>query len=262
MHETELGGLAVLAGRWPLNPRLPLLLFVHGAGGSRLLWLAQVRALTEVANPVALDLPGHGRSAGPGRSDVAGYAAAVREVIHGSGLPHAVLCGLSMGGAIVQQLLLDVEGDGIRGGVLISTGARLRVSPAIFEAIDRDYPAYLRLMGEWLAAPGTPAAVRDAVVTQAAACPATVTRSDFDACEGFDARERLSRIACPVLVIQAEQDLLTPPPYGRFLADKIPDATLVMVPEAGHIVPVEQPHAVNQAIGDFIRGLRLPGCGS
>jgi pimeloyl-ACP methyl ester carboxylesterase len=254
MHASTLAGIHFLAGRWPFDPQLPLLLFIHGAGGSHLLWLAQLRALAARANTVAIDLPGHGRSAAPGCRQVADYAAAVRGFIAAAGLQRSLVCGLSMGGAIAQSLLLE-GAPGLVGGILISTGARLRVLPAIFDLLERDFPAYLDLLGQMLAAPEADPRVIEAAVREAAACPAEITRGDFEACDRFDVVARLPAIAHPVLVIAAEGDRLTPPKYGRLLADKIPGARLALVPQAGHIAPLERPEAVSALIEGFLSEL-------
>ncbi len=251
MRERTLAGLHFIAGRWPFDPQLPLLLFIHGAGGSRLLWLSQVRSLGDIANTAAIDLPGHGRSPGPGRNRIGDYAELVRTFVEAAGLPRSLICGLSMGGAISQQVLLDGV-SGLAGGILISTGARLRVLPAIFNTIERDYPAYLEMLGQLLAAPGVDPGMLQAVLREAAACGPVVTKGDFSACDRFDLTERLPEIVHPVLVIAAEQDMLTPPKYGRLLSERIPAAKLALVPGSGHIVPVEQPELVNGLIREFI----------
>ena len=64
MEEREAANLAFLTGEWPLHPARPTLIFLHGAGGSSNHWLPQLDALVEVANTIAIDLPGHGRTAG------------------------------------------------------------------------------------------------------------------------------------------------------------------------------------------------------
>ena len=75
----------------------PALLLLHGAGGSHLVWPGALRRLAET-RVLALDLPGHGRSAPPGRRTIAHYAAAVNDFIAAAGLPEVVIAGHSMGG--------------------------------------------------------------------------------------------------------------------------------------------------------------------
>ena len=110
MHERESSHLGYLAGNWPPDPNLPTLVFIHGAGSSSVHWTVQLEALLDVANTVAVDLPGHGRSPGPGMDTVAGYTRALVDFVDELGLPRPVLAGFSMGGAIAQQALLDCPG--------------------------------------------------------------------------------------------------------------------------------------------------------
>jgi pimeloyl-ACP methyl ester carboxylesterase len=63
---------------------------------------------------------------------------------------------------------------------------------------------------------------------------------------------RLAEIQVPVLVVTAEHDRLTPPKHGEFLEKNIPNATRVHIADAGHIVSMEQPARVNQAVVGFL----------
>jgi pimeloyl-ACP methyl ester carboxylesterase len=67
--------------------------------------------------------------------------------------------------------------------------------------------------------------------------------------------ERLSSIGVPVLVITSEDDMLTPPKYGEFLAEKIQKAQRVHIMDAGHIVPLEKSVDVNRAITEFLENV-------
>jgi pimeloyl-ACP methyl ester carboxylesterase len=64
---------------------------------------------------------------------------------------------------------------------------------------------------------------------------------------------RLHRITAPTLVLWGHEDRIVQPSYARIFADAIRDARLVMVPNAGHLIGVEQPDAYAKAIGDFGR---------
>jgi 3-oxoadipate enol-lactonase len=68
----------------------------------------------------------------------------------------------------------------------------------------------------------------------------------------FDVQKRLGEIHVPTLVITGECDTTVPLPVQRVLAEKIPGATQVMIPNAGHAVIVDQPEAFNQALRGFI----------
>jgi len=80
-----------------------------------------------------------------------------------------------------------------------------------------------------------------------------VIRGDFLACDRFDVMDRLGKIHCPTLVLCGEEDRLTPPKYSHLLRDSIADAALTVIPDAGHMVMLEQPQQVNRAIEEFFQ---------
>lgn len=256
MKELEVGEFGFIAGKWPLDPGLTTLLFIHGAGGSSMLWPEQVSRLGERANTLALDLPGHGRSRGPGRSKVSDYADAVVDFIGEAGAPRVVPVGLSMGGAITQQLLLDHPGV-FPAAVLVSTGSKLRVLPQIFETIDKDFAGFIKLMGKFSASPKTPPEVLKPVLDDTARCDPRVAYNDFTACDAFNVMPRLGEIDVPVLVVTGEDDMLTPCKYGEFIADNLKWSKRVHLADCGHMVPVEKPDELIEAISGFMddRGL-------
>ncbi len=142
MQELQAGGIGYLAGDWPLDLQKPTIVFMHGAGGSRLIWHDQIKGLSARVNTVALDLPGHGRSSGTGKRTIADYAEVVVKFITETGIQDPILCGLSLGGAIVQQVLLN-QPNLLKAGILFGTGASMKVAPTIFESIDKDYNGFV-----------------------------------------------------------------------------------------------------------------------
>jgi pimeloyl-ACP methyl ester carboxylesterase len=251
MEMRSIDGIAFKAGAWPLVPERPTVVFVHGSGGSHVLWGPQVQMLAGDMNTVALDLPGHGASAGPACDRVADYAAIVARFIARLGARRNVACGLSLGGAIVLQMLLDYP-DKLAGAVLAGTGARLRVLPAIFEAIAADYPGFVALQGQIGASPATDPRKLAPIQGATADCPPAVTAGDFRACDRFDVMARLGEIDRPVLVICGADDKLTPPKYSDYLVQQIRGARGVRIPRAGHLAPLEQPADVVNAIRAFV----------
>lgn len=226
---------------------LPALVAVHGAGGSSRHWGYQLSGLSDLAQVIALDLPGHGRSIGPQHSTVDEAAERVLALLDGLGIERAVLMGHSMGGATVQTIALRAP-ERVAGLVLVGTGARLRVHPTILSGILDDWLATTRLITEWSYAPQTaPAQLARATEELRATAPA-VLHADYRACDGFDLIAEAARIDVPTLLIVGAQDRMTPPKYSEFLARTLPDARLVLVPDAGHSVMIEQPQPVNAAI--------------
>jgi pimeloyl-ACP methyl ester carboxylesterase len=256
MEEMLWGEYAFICGQWPLDPRRSTLVFIHGAGESSRLWHAQVEGLKSRANTVALDLPGHGRSGGAARRRVEDYAAVTVDFITAIAAPSPIPCGLSMGGAITQQLLLDHSAH-VRGGIIISSGARLRVLPSLFEMIDAGMPAYVEMIDRLGFSEKTPPSVKKPFLEDSLNARPEVAHGDFTACDGFDVMQRLGAIQAPVLIITAEDDRLTPSKYGEFLEMNIPKAVRAHILDAGHFVPIEKPLDVNAAIIRFLDAHKL-----
>jgi pimeloyl-ACP methyl ester carboxylesterase len=251
MEERKIGGVGFIAGRWPLDAEKSTIVFIHSSGGNGRFWLAQVQDLAQRVNTVALDLPGHGRSGKDGKNSVADYARAVLEFIEAADIPHPIPCGLSIGGAIVQQLLLDYA-EQFQAGILIGTGARLKVLPMFFETIEKDYSKFVEMLCKFSGSEKTAPEVIQAFRDDLQKCDPQVTFGDFEACNRFDVMDRLAQISVPVMVISAQDDKLTPPKYADFLESAISDTTRAHILDAGHIAPMEKPQEVNQAIIEFL----------
>lgn len=252
MKRDQAGETSFLRGQDAWDEKRPTLVFIHGAGESALLWEAQVEGLGHVANTIALDLPGHGKSGGAARKSVPEYAAFVAEFITRLALPRPVPCGLSMGGAITQQLLLD-HGGLFQEGIIVSSGARLRVWPGLFDLLLKDPDGYVAWIDRMGFSPKTPEPVKRPFLEDSRQADPEVAWGDFKACDAFDVMSRLAEIRQRVLVISAEDDRLTPPKYGEYLEQHIAGARRVHILDAGHFVPIENPAAVNAAIASFLQ---------
>jgi|YNPBryantNP2012_1023418.scaffolds.fasta_scaffold04080_4 pimeloyl-ACP methyl ester carboxylesterase len=226
------------------------LLLIHGAGGNHLVWPAALRRLAGAA-VYALDLPGHGRSSGTGRQRIEEYAADVVALLDGLGLSRAVLVGHSMGGAIAQMVALDYP-DRVERLVLVGTGARLRVAPAILEGIEENLTQVADLLAAWGWGPGADPRLVAAGRRMMLRSDPRVILGDFRACDQFDVRERAGEIRAPTLVITGAEDVMTPPKYGQWLAEHIPGARFVPVAGAGHMVMLERPAEVAAAIQSLL----------
>jgi pimeloyl-ACP methyl ester carboxylesterase len=239
--------------RRPLpQDRLPVV-FIHGAGGSHQHWLYQVRDLP--GSPTyALDLPGHGRSEGSGRDTIAAYGDWIIAFFEAAGFEQAVLVGHSMGGGIALDVALRYPAR-VGGLGLVATGARLRVAPIIFDAIQQDAQAAVRLICEWAFGPEASPEMLRLGRRQMGLTPADVLYNDFLACDRFDAMGQLGEIAVPTFALCGAEDRLTPSKYAIYLRDHIAGATLHLVEGAGHMVMLENPQAVVRVMGTFLERL-------
>ena len=223
---------------------------VHGAGGSHLNWPAEMRRLPG-ASVYALDLPGHGRSTGAGRRTIGEYVAVLVSFLDTLGLADAVIVGHSMGGAVALETALS-HPERVRGLVLIGSGARLQVAPAILQGILEDFEGMVKLFGEWVYGPDVPDDLKRQGQQLMAETSPKAMYGDFLACDAFDVMAQLGEIHAPTLVITGTLDRLTPVKYATFVAQNISGAQLVLVENAGHMVMVERPRKVSEAVARFV----------
>jgi pimeloyl-ACP methyl ester carboxylesterase len=205
----------------------------------------------------ALDLPGHGKSAGRGLQSVAAYADVVLQWLETVDLHRAVLVGHSMGGAIVQHLALQAK-DQVVGLGLVGTGARLRVHPEILQntVTENTYRTAIDMIVQWAFSPQTPPNLVELAAQRMVETRPSVLHSDFLASDGFDILDQVAEIRQPTLVLCGADDQLTPLRYSQFLADQIPNAQLQVVPGAGHMVMLEKPREVSEALVMFLDSVR------
>jgi pimeloyl-ACP methyl ester carboxylesterase len=238
---------------------------VHGAGGTRVHWPAELRRFSG-ATVYTLDLPGHGRSGGQGYDTIEEYAEAVAAFLDAVGIEQAVVAGHSMGGAIAMTLPLNqapstgrrgelVEPSGqarVAGLVLVATGARLRVAPAILEGIRSDPEGIVQLITRFAWSPDVAPPLTELGRQALREAGPDVLWADFMACDRFDVMERLGEIEVPTLVMAGSADQLTPVKYARFLNEHIPGACMVTIEGAGHMVMLERPAEAAKAVGEFL----------
>jgi 3-oxoadipate enol-lactonase len=82
--------------------------------------------------------------------------------------------------------------------------------------------------------------------------PAETYAGTCEALAAWDFRDRLGEIAAPTLVIAGAEDPATPPAHAELIAERIPGARLVVLEDASHFAPVEQPEAFAQAVLDHL----------
>lgn len=226
----------------------PPLVLIHGAGGSHLDWPGELRRIP-VVNTLTFNLPGHGRSDPPGRKRIEDYAEDTLALLDGLEVRRAVLCGHSMGGAVCQTLALD-RPDRVAGLVLIATGAKLRVAPDLLAAVKQDPDSAYDIIARRLWPEGK---LREQGRERLAQTPPDVLRDDLLACDAFNLMDQVRYIDAPALVIGGTNDPLTPPKFSRYLAKQIPDADLMIVEGAGHMVMLQRPARVSGAVEDFVQ---------
>lgn len=230
----------------------PPVVLIHGAGGSHLYWPSEIRRLKPY-RILAPDLPGHGKSRGRGLQSVSAYATRLVQWLDALDLPRAVLVGHSLGSAIALRIALDFP-EIVLGLGLLDAGVRLRVHPDILEnlASESTYRLAIENILALAFSPQAPARLVELAAQRMSETRPAVLHGDFLACDTFDVMERVSEITQPTLVMCGLDDQLTPPRYSQFLADRIPEARLKIIPNAGHMLMLEKPQVVADELTLFL----------
>ena len=242
----------------------PVVLMLHGMMGTLSDWQLVCGPLAAHAEVVALDLPPFGMSDKPPVIySLAFYADLLTRFVTALGLREVMLVGHSFGGKVASYTAA-MHPEWVSGLVLVASDGYLE-KPKHSRAFA--YEPLMRLTTKLAARflprfargvfpPGTaiPAAfLRDAVAFfRDPATPralAAVGRSEraLDLMAS-DAAPRLAHLAVPVRILHGMKDRVVNPADARRAAALLPHATLTLLPDAGHMIPIEQPQAVIDAV--------------
>ena len=241
---------------------LPVIL-IHGLGMDRHMWAGQVRDLAKRYKVITYDLIGHGESSKkPGPYNLGMFAEQVRLLADARGLDRFALVGFSLGGLIAQTFALThperLTAVVVMNAIYDRTVEERTAVRARAEAIAREGPAATvdAALGRWLtpgfrrARPDIEAIIRRRVMTNDPVAYAAAYRVFAEA--DPELAGRLHGIRCPALVITGEDDVGSNPHMAKRMAEAIPGAELVILPDLRHLAPMEGPEAMNAALLDFL----------
>ena len=225
------------------------IIFVHGSGGTSNTWKNQLK-LEIGYDLISFDLPSHGLSSEYLELSLNLYVKILNDFICSLNYNEVVLCGHSLGGAIIQSYYYSFP-QNVKALILIGTGGRLRVSPEILEGLKSNYEEFLKTLPSGAFNHSTSEDIINDYVKETSTVGAKVTFADFSICDNFDTIEKTSGITIPCLIIVGKKDKLTPIKYSEFFHNKIENSELHIINEAGHMVMLEKPVEVNSAIKSF-----------
>jgi pimeloyl-ACP methyl ester carboxylesterase len=243
------------------DPAKPAVLFVHGAGMDHSVWPLQARHFAYRGwNALALDLPGHGRSAGDLLTSIEAIADWLARLIDALGIGQAALVGHSMGAFAVLECAARTPGK-VRQIALLGVAPAMPVHPALLEAAARALPLGARMICDWGFGPAghfgghrSPGSwMLGHALTLLGHSAGPRLHTDLAACNAYQGGlDAAGRIRCRALVIAGELDRMTPARQGARLADAIAGAMFVSVPACGHMMMVERPDATRDALDAFL----------
>ena len=258
------------------DAKLPTLVFIHGAQHDHSVWILQSRWFAHRGYSVlALDLPGHMRSAGPPLATVEAMADAIAAAIAASGAQRTLLVGQSMGSLIALEVARRRAASTV-GVALIGTASPMKVSDALLAATRDDPAAAMEMINVWSHGPQLAAFDRKpsnpgpgfSIYWQnqrlmeriEARNGKNVLAIDFAACNAYAAGVDAARaLACPALVIQGESDSMTPLRAAQSLIDAFSDVKVVRLPRTGHAAMAENPEGVRRALAAFAQRVFAQG---
>ncbi len=226
------------------------IIFIHGAGGSSATWFMQLKGLSKSYHVVAIDLNGHGKTRDRAEGDIVhSYLHDVDEVVTKFDRPF--LAGHSMGGALTQLYALS-HPDNVAGIILVGTGAKLRVTPIVFNLLENDFEGYVEAVRDFMFYENTSEEMIEASKHEVRKCPVPIIRRDFELCDHFDIMDKVSQINIPTLIIVGDKDVMTPLKYAQYLSDKIQGSVMHVIESAGHSVMLEQFNVFNELVKEWI----------
>jgi 3-oxoadipate enol-lactonase len=241
------------------------LLLVHGFPFDRTMWRHQLAALGRCKR-IAPDLRGVGGSTAPPAVDgygLAHYADDLVAILDALEIPQAALCGLSMGGYVIFELLRR-HPERVKAIVLADTKPDADSADArrgrdeLAAVAEREGPGAVaerqlpKLLGRH-AQPEVAAQVREMAGRWSVPAIVGALRTLRDR---PDSTETLRHVRVPALVMVGSEDQVSPPDVGRAMAALIPGARFHVVSDAGHLAPLEQPLVTSRLIADFLTDLR------
>lgn len=257
----------------------PTVVLAHGWTESLVFWIYQIRALSQRGlRVVAYDLRGHGDSepGAGGDYSIERFGEDVEAVLAAAVPPgqRAVVAGHSLGAMAIAAWAEhhDVERR-VGAAALINTGFGDLIAqqllipvPGVAQAINRTVAVHgflgTRAPLPRFSTPLTASMIRYIAFGPAAtpaqvaffermliACPPDVRASVGIALSEVELHDALPRLTVPTTVIGGEKDRLTPPAHARRIAEMLPQLLrLIVLPETGHMSPLERPDAVSDAL--------------
>ena len=247
----------------PTPPSRPVLVLLHGAGGDSSVWSAQLDGLAARHQPaLALDLPGHGDTAGPPLPGIDAMAEWVLLQLAARGLGRVALAGHSMGSLVALQAAA-AQPQRVCGLALIGTALPMRVSPRLLAQAESDPLQAIDNVVRWsYAQPApkpspagsmSPQAYRDLLTRQQAGwAQGSLLATDLAACDRYAAGDVAARAwTGPTLFLLGRHDRMTPPENAASLRAALPQSRTELF-DSGHNLMAEAPQAVALALGDWL----------
>ncbi|MEI8030400.1 MAG: alpha/beta hydrolase [Comamonadaceae bacterium] len=253
-------------GGKPFDASKPTVIFIHGVLNDHSVWILQSRYLANHGwNVLAVDLPGHCRSAGEPATTVEDAADFVIALLDAAGLKQAALIGHSFGSLIALEATARAP-DRVSQLVLVGTAFPMKVSAALLEASLNEPMKALEMVNIFsrstLAPPPSALGPGTWVYGASMALGRRVLASNprinlfhtgFKACDSYSHGEAaMAQVQCPVLFVLGRVDQMTPPKAAQGLVQRAVDGQVAYLP-GGHHQMNETPEPMLAALTGFLK---------
>lgn len=225
----------------------PLVLLM-GFGAAGAVWEKHLAVYQQHFQCVVIDNRGVGKSDQPrGPYTTSQMAADTLAVMDHAGVAKARVAGISMGGAIAQELALNYP-DRVHSLLLISTWPRFNnYAKTMYQNLKNIRPevepdVFMELLQLWIFAPPYYETSLDDLKQGQQGAKTNIKpqsqagfEGQLDACMQHDTLDRLHQIKVPTMITVGEMDIMTPPAFSKLLHEKIADSSYVNFPRAGHV---------------------------
>jgi pimeloyl-ACP methyl ester carboxylesterase len=229
----------------------PSAVLIHGAGASGALWSMALAQIARHAHAIAIDLPAHGASSPEGRAlDGSGalsltrYRDAVGELAGALCLGPSVLVGHSLGALVAVEAALAWP-DKVRALVLCGAGPRLPPPEPLLRLLHEDPAEAPAWLAEHGLSPQARPSIKRGFAAAGAATSVEIGLVDFDIVRATDLGTRLGGVGCPMTWLDGADDRIVPIETAG-MAER--PGEIVTLPGVGHMVPIEAPGAVAEAV--------------
>ena len=240
-----------------VDPAKRTVVFVHGAGLDHSWFGLQSRYFGYHGwNVLAVDLPGHGKSAGPPLTTVPAMSDWIIRLLDAAKIRKASIVGHSMGSLIAADSAAR-HAERVERIALIGTAYPMKVSDAFLGAAQRNEYTAFDMSTIWGHAPQVPLGGNpnpgmwmygDTQARLERLAPG-VLYADLKACNDFALS---GAVKCPALFILGKRDVMTPVRAAKQLQDAIPGSKTVVVDFSGHSLMAEAPDATLDALIEFL----------
>jgi 3-oxoadipate enol-lactonase len=237
-----------------------VVVLIHGLGSSSADWELQLPVLVSVYRVIAVDLRGHGQSSKPaGPYSMQMFASDIAALIEGLGIAPCRVVGLSLG-AMTTLELAATRPELVRCAVVVNAGPdfiprTVKDKAMVWQRLTLVRTVGLRRLGQLVANRTLPgedqAELRERVAEVVADNDKAAYLASMSAIVGWSVVERLDQVTPPVLVVASEFDY-TPVESKQPIVANAPDAQLIVVEGARHLLPIEKPDEFNEIMARFL----------